>query len=718
MFKRNFWVKPAFLVPVLLAVALLTGCPTDPPPPSSSPPAKPVITSVVPGDEQLTVTWGAVSEATSYEVYHNTTNTTTGATQFGGDITVTTTTITGLTNYNTYHVWIRAKNSAGTSGYSVSKSGIPTDILLVTVTSGNAQLTVNWNTIGWATSYEVYHSTSNDIASATKLSSDPTEPNATISSLTNGTVYYVWVRAKKEERLSDYSAVVEAAAFDMPVSDGMYKSAALPTDAGGYGNDWYIIEDGVVSHYYEGDSLDFAGQLANYHDGVIIAKITEIGEYEPTVGKFYGLLCNDVTSFSFTGANAYKEGGNNDGMDTLSAASAEYTSSGGYFGTTADYGLYAGTATVTGIDQSLEVVWTAVPSAENYDVYYGSTTTLPTSETSPNASSVSGTITTISSLSNDTAYNVWARAKTSSVTGAWVYQGSGTPEEVVLPDIGYFKGDILPPYDDGIGISATHFYYYDDGALTIGYAGEIVKHIPVGSDGTAGTLIIKITDGGTWSKTVGNYYAVVYRNYGYAPAMQVIRIQTSSAYKGGGNDSGLPTIAEAITEYTAANGYYTKYGDYRKFREEVPVTDGTLTLTGLEGAWSGENEEEDTWAIRIANPVLTWSEDLFGYSINHQFAGTIVETTDATQSSGYIYIKVDFVNTTAVGYYKTLVVGNYLTIHWKDKDTDSISLCAAYTENITGTSTLSDAKSTYTTGNTYFDDDAYVNAEIVEAESW
>jgi hypothetical protein len=629
MFKRNFWVRPAFLLPVLLAVVLLSGCPDlggPEPEPTLTPPSPtaPVITSVTPGDTTLTVVWGAVSGATSYEVYHNTTNTTTGATRFGGDITVTTTTITGLTNGTPYYVWVRAKNSAGTSGYSV---------------------------------------------------------------------------------------VVEATAFDMPVSDGMYKSAALPTDAGGEGNDWYVIKDGVVSYYYGGDQI-FAGQLVNYHDGVIIARITATSDDGPTVGKFYGLLCNDVTIFSFTGANANKDGGNNNGMDTLSAASTEYTSADGYFDKMGDYGLYAGTATVTGIDQSLEVTWTAVPGAENYEVYYDSTTTLPTSVTNPSTSGVTitGNIATITGLTNATAYKVWARAKTSSVTGTWVYQGSGTPEALTgIPGPGYFKGDAIP-WDDGIGITETHFYQYDDGALGVSYGGDIVKHIPIGDDGTAGTLIIKITETGSWTKTVGNYYTVAYQNYGYAAAMGVIRIRTSSAtILDGTKNGGLPTIAEAVSEYTANNGYFVNYGNYRKFREEVPEADDNLTLTGLEGAWSGQDGDEADYFIRIANPVLTWTENLYGLGIaNHQFAGTIVETTTATTESGYIYIKVDFVN--PAGEYDDLEVGKYFAIHWKDKADGNIALCAAYKYggNNTGTDNLATAKSTYTVENDYFDEDYYV----------
>ncbi len=88
-----------------------------------TPPLAPGQATLIPGDRQLTVNWAAVSGATSYQVWYSTTNDISTAIQFGQDITTTTCTITNLTNGITYYVWIRAKNGAGTSGFSVSASG-------------------------------------------------------------------------------------------------------------------------------------------------------------------------------------------------------------------------------------------------------------------------------------------------------------------------------------------------------------------------------------------------------------------------------------------------------------------------------------------------------------------------------------------------------------------------------------------------------------------
>jgi hypothetical protein len=219
----------------------------------------------------------------------------------------------------------------------------------------------------------------------------------------------------------------------LPLPNGWYKGSALPSNDDGYG-----IENDVLTYYNSGNQdVGFAGTVEFYGDNVAIIKITNGGSWAKPVGKYYGIYVDDVTPFSFTGASAYKDGGYNDGMDTLDEAIAEYTSDvSGYFtgsGYAAGYGLYAGTSTVTGIDASLEVAWGAVSGATGYDVYYTDTTTPPTSTTNAITTGVAinGTAATITGLINGTAYNVWVRAKDASKTGAWVYQGSGTPSEFI-----------------------------------------------------------------------------------------------------------------------------------------------------------------------------------------------------------------------------------------------------------------------------------------------
>jgi hypothetical protein len=85
-FRRGLWAALALTV----AALVFTGCPNPVDEPEDGVPSKPVIASVTPGDGSLTVTWGAVTGAASYEVYHNTLDTTEGMAKFEGDGTVPT----------------------------------------------------------------------------------------------------------------------------------------------------------------------------------------------------------------------------------------------------------------------------------------------------------------------------------------------------------------------------------------------------------------------------------------------------------------------------------------------------------------------------------------------------------------------------------------------------------------------------------------------------
>ncbi len=90
-----------------------------------SPPGVPGAITVTAGNQYLSLSWAAVSGADSYNVFYSTTNDSSTSSQWGGDITVLNSTITGLNNGTPYYVWIRAKNSAGSGGYSVSSTGTP-----------------------------------------------------------------------------------------------------------------------------------------------------------------------------------------------------------------------------------------------------------------------------------------------------------------------------------------------------------------------------------------------------------------------------------------------------------------------------------------------------------------------------------------------------------------------------------------------------------------
>jgi predicted phage tail protein len=123
------------------------------------PPEIPAIPAITAGNAQLTVTWAGAEDAEAYEVWMGTSNNSGSAEKYGEDVTGTAAVITGLTNGTTYYVWVRAKNSAGTRGFSLGISSKPIGAMgAVIVTPGNNQLSLSWNSVAGADQYLVFYS--------------------------------------------------------------------------------------------------------------------------------------------------------------------------------------------------------------------------------------------------------------------------------------------------------------------------------------------------------------------------------------------------------------------------------------------------------------------------------------------------------------------------------------------------------------------------------
>lgn len=97
-------------------------------------------------------------------------------------------------------------------GGSSSKSGGDGDGGLVapiaptsapTLTAGDGLLTVDWDEVEGATSYEVYYGETNDSGAAT-LFQETEDTTVEISGLDNGIACYVWIRAKNDAGMSDF----------------------------------------------------------------------------------------------------------------------------------------------------------------------------------------------------------------------------------------------------------------------------------------------------------------------------------------------------------------------------------------------------------------------------------------------------------------------------------------------------------------------------------
>ena len=148
------------------------------------------------GNAQVSLTWNQSSGATGYYVKRSTTS---GAESKISTQTGTSFTDTGLTNGTTYYYVVSAYNSYGESANSADVSGTPTAPTAGTApaaliaTPGNAQVSLNWNAVAGASSYNVKRSTTSGGPYST--SGSPSSNMFVDSGLTNGTKYFYVVTA-------------------------------------------------------------------------------------------------------------------------------------------------------------------------------------------------------------------------------------------------------------------------------------------------------------------------------------------------------------------------------------------------------------------------------------------------------------------------------------------------------------------------------------------
>jgi hypothetical protein len=184
--------------------------------------------AVTPQNTQLSVRWlgGRSGGKTiwfgkNFEVWYGTAADGSNRQQWNGAITTPAvssgvyreTVITGLANSTTYYVWIRAKDSGGSSPYGFSRPvyGTPGGIVPAapaapTLTAGAGELQVSWAAVSGATAYEVWYGAV--IADEyQQFGGDVTGTGAVITGLaklSSPMGYYVRIRAKNAAGISAF----------------------------------------------------------------------------------------------------------------------------------------------------------------------------------------------------------------------------------------------------------------------------------------------------------------------------------------------------------------------------------------------------------------------------------------------------------------------------------------------------------------------------------
>jgi hypothetical protein len=361
----------------------------------TSAPASPKSPWLSPGSREITVWWQAVEGTSAYEVWFGTSDNSAQAQKYGSDITggSTETVITGLENNTTYYVWIKAKNPLGTSGFSPSANAKPSAFYAIPLTPetpsvslGDGQVTVTWTETEGALAYEVWMRDYYSYwESGTKIGEDISgEFYATKDGLTNGTTYYFWVKAKNDVGISESSSAVSG----RPIAN-----ATKPTLSAGNEQlsvTWTTI---VGAEQYE----VFCG--------------TDVNPPQSATQTVYGTSATISGLVNGTMYNVWVRGKNATGSGVSGVASAKPIGN-------------MGTVTVSlGGSGELVLNWATVAGADQYDVFYNTSNSIPTNP----SQTVSTNTATISGLTNGTTYYVWVKGKNANGTGNANTSGSGKP---------------------------------------------------------------------------------------------------------------------------------------------------------------------------------------------------------------------------------------------------------------------------------------------------
>jgi hypothetical protein len=278
------------------------------------------------------------------------------------------------------------------------------------IETGDARLTASWVAVAGADSYELYYSTGTNPATALRFDGDANETDTTavIAGLTNGTAYYVWVRAKNTAGLSAFSPVGSGTPNPPPAVPGR---PAITAGNARLTVSWTAVA-GAISYevYYStgtnsAAALRFDGDADETDTEAIITGLSNGIAYNVWVKARNAFAASDFSPVASGMPNPQPTGEPPaPGMPAIAPDNAQLT-----------------------------VSWAAVAGATSYEVYYGTGTDSAAAGKFDGDANEADTTAVITGLTNGTAYNVWVKARNASGLSGFSPMASGTPNPPPLP---------------------------------------------------------------------------------------------------------------------------------------------------------------------------------------------------------------------------------------------------------------------------------------------
>lgn len=312
------------------------------------------------GTNQVTLSWGAVSTATSYNVYYATSS---GVTKANGTkiTNVTSPAVLGsLAAGTTYYYIVTAVNSTGEGAASVQVAAAtlppvpaptaPAAPTGITAVGGANQATISWQAVTGAASYNVYWSTTSGVTktSGTKVAG-VTSPYVK-TGLAAGTTYYFIITA--DNSVGESAASSQVTATTNPAPPAVPAAPASVTASGGANQvtiSWPAVSGATSYNIYWATT-----------SGVTSAGTKITSATSPYIQT--GLAASTTYYYIVTAVNTSGE----------SAASAQVSAATNAPAVT----IPAAPASITAVGGANQVSlsWPAVSGATSYNIYYATTT--------------------------------------------------------------------------------------------------------------------------------------------------------------------------------------------------------------------------------------------------------------------------------------------------------------------------------------------------------
>lgn len=339
-------------------------------PPTASVPAAPSGLTAAGGTGQITLSWTSVSNATSYNLYFATAaGVTTGT---GTRISPVTTPYihTGLAPATTYYYVVTAVNSAGESAASAPVSAgtasaqplpsVPAAPGGVIASGGTNQVTLSWNTVSSATSYNVYYATTSGVTTATGTRIPNATSPAVLTGLAEGTTYYYIVTAVNSTGESAASVQVAATTLTTTPTPAAPAAPSGVSAAGGTNQatiTWPAVTGASSYNVYWSTATGVTKTTGTKVAGVTSPYI----KTALTAGTTYYFVVTAVNSIGESAASAQVAATTAAAPPAVPAAPAGVTASGG--------------------TNQVSITWPAVSGATSYNIYWSTSTGVTTAGT-------------------------------------------------------------------------------------------------------------------------------------------------------------------------------------------------------------------------------------------------------------------------------------------------------------------------------------------------